>query len=510
MSQKARILKNSIYLYIRLGFTTLVALITSRVVLEQLGVDDYGLYSLIGGFVALLAIFTSTFTGSVSRFITFELGKGNKEALRSLILTLINVLLIFAVVILIIGMIIGPPLISHFLNIPEDNIQVAQYVFICSLSAFCVNIMALPYQAIVIAYEKISFYSIISIADSAFKLTSALLLFLIKDHRLYYYATFILLGSIIIRIIYSIYCTKKFSVSKYQFHINKTLFKPIFGFSIWMGFGVMAGTLKDQGLTILLNLFFGLVLNTVRGLSLQVMTLLNQFTASLGLAISPQITKSYSSGNVEESISLTLFSAKIQGYLILLISVPIIICTQFILTLWLKEFPIQTVSFVQWIALSCVIITITDSCNPIFLAIGKIRNFQLQNGIVNISYIVICYIAFKYGAPPVFSMILFAAINVVSLFILIFNIKKDIDFPVKYFIGKCFLTFVLIGICDFLFVKGILYYLEINEFAELVLTVVISSTFLSLSMLLILNQSERIQLKNKIAVFLNKYKPSKQ
>ena len=505
MSNKTRLLKNSIYLYIRLGLLIIVGLISSRVILEQLGVDDYGLYSLIGGFVALLSILSSILTGSVSRFITFEIGKGDYESIRTLVLTIINALLIFAIIIFVIGTLIGPPIINYFLNIPKDNLRVALFVYFCSLASFCFNIFALPYQSLVIAYEKISFYSITSILESLLKLIAALLLFIIKDNRLYYYAIFILLISVIIRILYGIYCSVKFSVSKYKYHFNKKLIKPLFGFSIWIGFGSITGILKDQGTTILLNLFFGLVLNTVRGISLQVMSVMNQFTSTIGLAISPQITKAYSSGDKTESVNLTIFSTKVQGFLILLISIPFLISTSYLLKIWLKDFPEQTVPFVQWTIISCIITTLTNSCNPLFLAVGKLKIVQIMSGIVNILYVIFCYIGFKLGFSPVICMILLVFLSVIHFFILTFSINSNITFPLKYFISNCFFLILLIGSLDYIITKTFISIIKLNGFIELIINFLLSSLLLSSFTFLILDKKEKSQLKLKLKLAIKRF-----
>lgn len=453
--ENKRILKNTIFLNIRLVLAMFIGLYTSRVVLSYLGVNDFGLYSLIGGFVSLLSIITSVFSGTISRFITYEIGIGNSIKLKRTVSTVINLLLIISVGVFIIGIIGGSFFIENYLNISPDRINAAYFVYYCSLFVFCTNLLSVPYQAIITAHEHMSFYGIMGIFDSIIKLIIVLLLPYFPFDRLYTYALLLALSSIICRIIYGIYCNHYFEESKYSFIFDREIAKGMSSFSLWMGLGCTAGILKDQGLGIIINIFYGLALNASRGISLQVMGIFNNFAANIGVAISPQITKSYSQQEYERSISLTFTSVKTQGLLILTMMIPFISESDYILYLWLGTVPEYTSEFVCWGIIVVFAHTLTNGIAPIFLAIGNIRNVQIAGSIINFMYIPICYIICSLGLNIIICLEIAVIVEILLFLVTLISIKRTMTFSYILFIKKVILPIALVAVTTTIFVSFI-------------------------------------------------------
>ena len=319
-----RIVKNSALLYVRMFITLCIGLYTSRAFLDALGAEDYGIYNIVAGFVSMLSIFTSTITSAAQRFITFEIGTGNKEKLKDTFSTFIIVLLLIGVFIILVGEIFGPSAIEKYLVIPKDRMGAAIFVFHCSLLSFVITLISVPYTADVIAHERMNFYAYISIGEAVLKLLFAISLYYIPFDLLKVYALYMVSIGIIVRIIYRIYCKKRFEETRWRFVIKKQILKEVFSYSVWVTLGASSAILKEQGVNVLVNRFFGVLMNTARGVSMQVYGIVNQFATNIGSAITPQITKSYASGDIKRAVKLTFFLAKSQALVLFFYITPII------------------------------------------------------------------------------------------------------------------------------------------------------------------------------------------
>ena len=269
------IAKNTIYLYLRLVFSVLVGLYTSRVVLRTLGAEDYGIYNLVGGFVTLLSVFSFSISGTCQLFLVYELGGGDKKKLSDTFCTIKILLLFFAVIFFVFAGIVGPWAIHSFLNIPVERIDVAVVVFFCSLVVFCMQLLAVPYTSLVIAHEKMGFYSMMSIIETALKLLVVLSISFINWDKLIYYALTLALISVVVRVVYNVYCRVNYAESKFYWRYDKSISRKITSFTLWVGTGAFAGLLKDQGGGIIINLFFGVLLNAACGIANQVKSFIN-------------------------------------------------------------------------------------------------------------------------------------------------------------------------------------------------------------------------------------------
>ncbi len=441
-----RIVKNTIYLYIRLIISILIGLYTSRAFLDALGVEDYGIYNVVGGFVTMLSVFTASITSAAQRFITYALGKKDEDNLKKTFSTFASLYIIVAVFIFLLGESLSGVVMEHLLKIPEESVAAGYWVYHLSLLAFSINLMAIPYTATVIAYERMNFYALVSIGESVFKLVIVFLLYTTSYDRLIVYAALLCAVSVTIRFIYSFYCRRHFAESKFKFGIDKGVFKEVFSYSVWVIIGSSSAIFKEQGVNVVINMFCGVLMNAARGVSVQVSNIINNFSASLGTAISPQITKSYAAGVLDRAIRLTFLLAKVQGVLLLLLSLPIIIETEFLLDLWLVDVPDYAVIFTRWGLILCIARTLDGSVVPLNLATGKVKWVQITAGGVMLLNLPLSYVALMMGFEPVSTMVIGVIIEFIVLYIVTLFLRINANFPVWAFFKESIISVVLTGL----------------------------------------------------------------
>ena len=483
-SDNSRIARNTIYLYVRLVIGLCISVYTSRAFLDALGVQDFGIYNVVGGFVSMLSLFTMTITSAAQRFITYELGTGNALKLRQTFSTFLTTLLLLSIFIIIIGEVFGVFFLDNYLIIPKDRINAAYVVFQCSLIAFIVELVSVPYVACVTAHERMNFYAIVSIGKSVLSLVIVWLLYLTTFDRLETYAILLVCVGIIIRIIYSIYCTKHFEEVKGKLCLESDILKEVFSYSVWVTIGASSAILKEQGVNILINRFFGVAMNTARGISVQVMGMLNQFANGISQAIAPQITKSYAVGDLERSIQLTFTMTKAQGLLLYLIALPLLLETEFILDLWLKDVPAHAVIFTRWAIVLCIARTLENTHGPLFLATGRVRNLQIIAGGLMLLNLPLSYIALKFGTTPEATMMIGVAMELIVMAVIYIYLKKMINFPMGRFYKSVILPMFLVALLSsiapvilrfFVFGEGVVRFIIVST-VSIISTVIFSYT----------------------------------
>lgn len=313
-----RIAKNTLMLYIRMLFTMAVSLFTSRVVLNTLGVEDYGIQNVVGGVISMFTFINGGMVSSTQRYLNFEIVKGNADRLRSVFNTALQIHALIALVIIILGETVGLWFLLEKLVIPEERMTAAMWVYQCSIIACAVNILSVPYNADIIAHEKMSAFAYISILDVTLKLVIVYLLVVSPIDKLIAYAILTLLVQLLIRYVYTRYCNKHFQESFVEWRFNKPLFKEMLSFAGWSFLGNLAAILYTQGLNMMLNIFFGPVVNAARGIAVQVQSAVHQFVSGFQTALNPQITKNYASGDLEQMHSLMFRSARFSFLLLFL------------------------------------------------------------------------------------------------------------------------------------------------------------------------------------------------
>ena len=487
-----RIAKNTFFLYIRMIVSLLIGLYVSRVILDALGVKDYGIYNVVGRFVSMLAVYTTSITGAANRFITFELGKGDIVVLKKTFSTIVTLLVFIAVAIFIAGEFIGLFFIDKILVIPPERTDAAYFVFHLSLLTFGINLISVPYTALVTAHEKMNFFALVSIFESVAKLVIVYLLYISPFDRLVSYAILLAAVGIIVRIIYGIYCNRYFEEAHFSFKIDREVFKNVFSYSFWVTIGGSSGILKEQGVNIIINMFFGVAMNAARGVSMQVYGAINQFSNNIGIAINPQITKSYAAGDLNRSINLTIVLIKAQGIMLLLMSLPLILEMDYVLKLWLGDVPYYAATFARWALILCYARTLENAHIPLYLATGKVRKLQIIGGVLILLNLPLSYIFLMWGYEPVTTMVIGTILEIITMFAAFSYLKQIVGFPMRSLLCEVLLPLALTIILSLLPPLAIRYQIQEESFGRLVAITVVSVLSISLfSYMIILNKKEK-------------------
>lgn len=400
VANNKRIAKNTILLYVRMFIMMAVGLFTSRIILDALGVSDYGIYNVIGGLVTMFSVLTGAMSVATSRFLTFALGSGNNQLLRRTFVTAVNIHLIIAAAIVVIAEVGGIWMLNSHLNIPADRMDAANVVLQFSIATFVINLINVPYTSSIISHERMGIYAYISLFDVFVKLGIVYVLYLTSSDRLVVYALLLCLANLVTQVINWIYCKRKFAECRYFFSIDKQLLKKMFGFIGWAFWGNAAVVLKDQGMTLLLNIFCGTIVNAAQGVANQVNVTVNRFVSNFMTAVNPQITKLYASGDYDAMNRLIVRSTKLSAFLLLVLIVPIIVNIDDLLALWLVEVPLHTGSFVTLILFYSFVNCFTGGLITGILANGKIKTYEIALTVTYILNLVLAFVSLKSGMAP--------------------------------------------------------------------------------------------------------------
>lgn len=436
-----RIAKNTLMLYIRMFLTMGVSLYTSRIVLQALGVEDFGIYNVVGGIITILGFVSNSLSGATSRFITFALGKKDKSEVEKVFRCAITVHYIMAITALVLAETIGLWFVSNKLVIPPEREIAAFWVYQCSVVTFLIFIISVPYNALIIAHERMNAFAYISIFEALAKLAVAILLlwWLNSDH-LILYAILTLIIQISSRILYTVYCNKHFSESSARWLWDKALSRKIAVYACWTMNGNLAVIGYTQGINILLNLFFGPAVNAARAIAVQVQSAINQFFGNFQMAVRPQITKLYAQGDLQYMHSLVLNSSRYSFFLISLIAFPILVNTEYILQLWLGTVPEHTVAFTRLMILVCMNESFKGPTSIAIHATGDIKKFQIIEGSLLLTVIPIAYILLKFAhISPEMVFVVYLIIETVTQFARVW-----IVFPRIHLAKKRYLTEILL------------------------------------------------------------------
>ena len=441
-SANKRIAKNTLVLYVRMLFTMGISLFTSRVVLQTLGVEDYGISSVVGGVISMFTFINAAMVSSTQRYLNFELVRGDANQLRSVFSTSLQIHALIALAIIVLSETVGLWFLNEKLVIPEARMTAAMWVYQCSILSCAVSIMSTPYNAVIVAHEKMSAFAYISILDVSLKLLVVYLLVVLPFDKLIILAILNLLVQLFIRYIYTLYCHRHFPESYFQFRFNKTLFKEMFGFAGWSFWGNLAAILYTQGLNMMLNIFFGPIVNAARGIAVQVQSAVQQFVGGFQTALNPQITKNYASNNLPQMHSLMFRSARFSFLLLFFLSLPVLMETNFILTLWLKTVPDDAVIFTQIMICISLIYTTANPCVIANQATGKVKIYQMVVGGILLLILPISYVVLKLGAPAYSVFIVHFCIESLAQFSRMYMLRKLIHLPLWQYMKNIYIPIV--------------------------------------------------------------------
>lgn len=444
-----RIAKNTFFLYVRMLLTVGVGLFTSRIILNALGAQDYGVYNVVGGVVFMLAFLNSGMVAATQRFLSFELGSENEKNLKSVFCTAITTHLFIGVLILFVAETFGLWFVNARMNIPAERLCAANWVYQCSVITFFVSVISVPYNSCLVAHERLNVYAYVSIFEAFAKLGIAVFLFFSSVDKLIWYAILVLCVQIAIRFVYGFYCKKHFSECVYKFSFDKTLFRKMLSFAGWSMFGNLGFSFKDQGSNIILNLFCGPTVNAARGIAVQVSGYINSFANNFAIAMTPQITKQYAAGNLEISQRLVYSGSRYSFLLMAMIVVPFVVNVDEILTMWLGSVPQYTSVFVILTLISSLMYVVTQPVTNAIQATGKIRLFQILLTILLLSELPMAYIILNCGAKPYMAMFPTLVTSFCAIYLRIILLKKMIpSYSIKiYTVGTIMRCFSLFGVC---------------------------------------------------------------
>lgn len=455
-----RIAKNTLMLYIRMLITLIISLYTSRIVLSSLGVSDYGVYNVVGGFVSMFAFLNNSLTSATQRFLTFELGKGDNESIRQTFSTCLFTHGILAIVIFLIAESFGLWFLNNKLQLPSDRINAAFWVFQFSLISAIIMILSVPYNALIVAHEKMKAFAVIATIEAILKLLVAMSLSYVNYDKLIVYAFLILVIQVAQRLMYSYYSATHFTESKFSFRFNKDLSRQMLSFASWTIIGNGANILAMQGVNVLLNIFFGPVVNAARGVASQVQGALLGFVSSFQTALNPQIVKTYAQNQIGQHQSLVLGGSKYSMILMMFISLPFLFKTETILSLWLTEVPLHASNFLRLAFFISIFDASVNSSAISIGATGKVRANQLTTGMILLLIVPISYILLAKIKIPEIAYIVHLSVVFIAQIVRLQFVKRYINLQTSLFLKKvylkCFVTFSVMLLLPF----------SINEFFE--------------------------------------------
>lgn len=502
-----RIAKNTLLLYLRMLLTMAVSLYTSRVILQALGAEDFGIYNVVGGVVSMFSLLSGTLSAAISRFITFELGTGDFKRLKKIFSASITIQLGISIIIIILVETIGVWFLNSHMNIPQNRIESANWVLQLSLITFTINLISVPYNASIIAHEKMSAFAYISIIEALGKLAVSFLIMISPIDKLILYSILMCFIAICIRIIYGQYCKRNFKECSYQFIWDKTLLKRMFSFAGWNFIGSASFLLKDQGVNIVINIFCGPTVNAARGIAMQVNNAVTNFIYNFQTAINPQITKSYAEGNKDYMYKLIYKGTRFSYYLLLCLSIPFLIHTEYILRIWLHEFPDYTVEFVRLI----LILSLSDILyRPLLtahLASGRIKELQIIVGGLNLLILPISYLALYLGYAPTITVLICIAFSLLGLFLRIYLYSRIENFKISKFTKEVLLNILIVSlICIFSIYILNLFISTNNTPTNFILTSILYTTIaISICYNVGLNRQEKKHIINYIKTKITKH-----
>lgn len=478
-----------------------VTLYTTRIVLNTLGEEDFGIYNVVGGFVAMLGLLNSGMAIATQRFLSFELGQGNYNQLRNVFSMSLNIHFIIALTILILAESAGLWFVNTQLNIPINRLTAAKWVYQFSIFTFLVNMVSVPYNAIIIAYERMNIFALVSIVEVSLKLLIVFMLTWFGFDKLELYAVLILAVAVIIRAIYGLYCKRNFSESHFRLIWDKTLFKTLLNYAGWNLWGNAASLIYGQGVNILLNIFFGPIVNAARGIAFQVKSAINGFVSNFQMAMNPQIVKSFAKNDIIHMHQLIFLGARYSFFLLLLFSIPILLETKTILTLWLKNVPDYTDIFTKLALVNVLIDSISGPLVTAAQATGKIKLYQSVVGGLLLLILPISYVFLEIGFPPQITLYVSITISILALFARLLILKPLIKISITKFIKEVIIPSFNVGLAALFIPVFVHFYLK-QGFIRLFSVSIVAFICTAISIYFIgINANEKLFLRNRFNNF---------
>lgn len=504
LSNNKRIAKNTLLLYFRMLLTMGVALFTSRVVLNTLGVVDYGIYNVVGGVVTMFAFINSALITSTQRYLTFELGKGNLEQVKKVFTASIYIYIVISLIIVLLGETVGLWFFYNKMVIPENRVDAAMWVYQFSIVTMIVQVMSAPYNSVIIAHENMNVFAVISILEVVLKLVVVYLLLICSADKLICYAIMLAAVQLLIRFIYTCYCKKHYEESIMTKSFDKPLIIEMSKFAGWNIWGNLAATLFGTGLNLLLNVFFGPIVNAARAVAVQVEAAIMQFSINFLTAVNPQITKLYAQNDLSGMHTLLYRASKFSCFLLLMLSLPVIMEAETILTLWLKVVPDYTIPFMRILLCIMIMDTMARPLMTAAAATGDVKKYQSIIGGILLLIVPIAYLVLKLGGTPTSVYVVYLSVTIVAFVTRLIIIRPMIKLSLRCFFISVIMPCFWVAIISFVgsyatkqaLPKGIAYSFIICSVCALL--VIASSYFIGIT------KGERTFINEKVGDVLKK------
>lgn len=450
------IAKNSIFLTIRMVIVLGITLYTTRILLEVLGVVDYGVYNVVCGFVTMFSFLNTSMSNGIQRFFNYEYGKNGENGANKVFCTAVYIQIILSFIIVLIVEIIGLWYLHNKMVLPPDRIVASEWVFQFAMLTFILNIMQAPFSAAVTAHEKFDFYAVISVLDAVLKLCIVFLLKISPTDKLIVYGFLIALISVINLVIYYIYCKRNFGEVRFRRGLDIELFKRMLGFSGWNLFGSLSGVMKEQGINLVINFFFGPVVNAARGVAAQVNSGIQGFVGNILTPVRPQVVQSYARGDVNRALGLTYSISKFSSCFFLMMAIPASLEIDYVLKIWLgNNVPAHTNFFTILVLATTLINILNGATSTVVHATGIMKDYQLWGSLVGISSVPIAFIILKFDAIPEMALLTVLFCTALGHIIGLFIVKRLVGMPIREYYNRVILPIFIVFIFSTILVSPI-------------------------------------------------------
>lgn len=498
-----RIAKNTLFLYLRMIIVMGINLYVVRAVLDLLGVVDYGIYNVVGGVVAMFSFINGTLATSSQRFFSIELAKGDYKRLNEWFCLNILIFVFFIIIFIFIAESLGLWFVNTQMTIPDERLVAANIVFQLSIVTFCVSFYSIPYNALIIAHEQMSAFAYISIIEALFKVVIIYVLTISSWDKLIIYSILMLISSFGVTISYIMYCRIKYKESRFKIYYNSNELRDLFNFSSWHLLGTLSIVIRGQGINLLINMFFNPAVNAARAIAYQIEGAVNQLHSNFFIAVKPQIYKAYANKNMEGLHILTIRSTIICVFLVSVLVFPILLNTDYILNLWLKDVPDYCVLFTQLVLINCLIDSTSNSTISPAIASGRLRRFYLYTGTLYILNLPISYVFLRNGNPPQYVMFVSIIISIVSVYLRAYLLIDIINYPFRKY---CIVIAKLVVVSCIIFGCTYLLSLSFDNLLRLLVVTFLSSVFhIFIYYHYILNSEDKIVVRNRVFKIINNF-----
>jgi len=494
-----RIAKNTLMLYFRMIVVTLVSLFTVRIILRILGIVDFGIYNVVGGVVGFLGMLNGTMVSATQRFLTYELGKGDLKQFNRVFSMLMIIFLSLSVILFFIAIALGSWVVNYFLVIPPQRLNVALWLYYFSVVTFIFSLISIPYMSSIVANEKMNIYAYVSLIEVVLKLLLVYCLYISTYDKLLTYGFLTMLVTLFVTLVYRIYCVRKLSGCNFKLYWDRLLFKELIGYTSWNLFGSVTSILNNQGQSIILNIFFGPVVNAAKAIADKINAVFVSFSNNFYMAVRPQIIKSYAQGDLDNMFSLVYKSSKFSFYLLFVLTLPLIILMKSVLQLWLGQTTNDMIIFSQLVLVFSLVNVFEQPITVMIQSTGKIRNYEIVIGSITLILIPLSYLAFKFGAPAYYSMIILIFIYIVAHFFRLYIAKKQLGMSIGYYCRYIFVPIIFSSIPSLFICLVLSRTMPIGSVVGIILFVLSSFGISLISILLLgLNNSERLIFISKL------------